>query len=490
MKNLPKQFIEITKGHDLFPPINNIPLFSPRIIGHLNKEYYQDTSPTPYLVLMKEGEESILFTSEMKFKNVARDTFLKYWKDTDFLQKNRGLADKCISLIDELYKKATPSYVASVSEEELLLLAKKALEENRNLNTFIWFTIYFDKGLAKKHLSELKTGISEERFEEIWPKAEDPTLGSFEKSRLFDVLGLIASGASWDSIAERCQYFFANYPGVDSVKESYKKIREEYGNITPDMATDLLQKEKNEEERKVSKFSRWFATLQNDEERKFVHYTQEIIRVRDARKNAVSKTLTIIGRIALQILSNAGIPEEMIKYYSASEVLLGKEYLVTNKEDFLRRKEGVAMMYFVDESTLPQIEFVEYEKAKKMLLENYDASISDKVKRDIREFKGQVACAGGVIRGVVKVIHDPKNADDFNFGDILVTSMTRPEFVPLMKKAAAIITNEGGIASHAAIVSRELKVPCITGTKIATKILKTGDSIEVDTNTGTISILK
>ena len=75
-------------------------------------------------------------------------------------------------------------------------------------------------------------------------------------------------------------------------------------------------------------------------------------------------------------------------------------------------------------------------------------------------------------------------------GDILVTSMTRPEFVPLMKKAGAIITNEGGITSHAAIISRELKIPCIIGTKNATVILKDGDFVEVDANNGIITILK
>lgn len=70
------------------------------------------------------------------------------------------------------------------------------------------------------------------------------------------------------------------------------------------------------------------------------------------------------------------------------------------------------------------------------------------------------------------------------------TSMTRPEFVPLMKKAAAIITDEGGITCHAAIVSRELNIPCIIGTRIATKVLKDGDYIEVDADNGIVKILR
>ena len=75
-------------------------------------------------------------------------------------------------------------------------------------------------------------------------------------------------------------------------------------------------------------------------------------------------------------------------------------------------------------------------------------------------------------------------------GDIIVPSMTRPEFVPAMKKAAGIITDEGGITSHAAIVSRELGIPCIIGTKIATKVLKDGDLVELKGTHGLIVVIQ
>ena len=75
-------------------------------------------------------------------------------------------------------------------------------------------------------------------------------------------------------------------------------------------------------------------------------------------------------------------------------------------------------------------------------------------------------------------------------GDILVTTMTSPEFVIAMKKASAIVTDQGGLTSHAAIVSRELKIPCIIGTKIATKVLKDGQLVEVNANHGWVKIIK
>jgi len=68
--------------------------------------------------------------------------------------------------------------------------------------------------------------------------------------------------------------------------------------------------------------------------------------------------------------------------------------------------------------------------------------------------------------------------------------MTRPDMAPILKKAAAFVTNEGGITCHAAIVSRELNKPCIIGTKIATKVLKDGDTVEVNANNGVVKIIK
>jgi pyruvate, water dikinase len=95
----------------------------------------------------------------------------------------------------------------------------------------------------------------------------------------------------------------------------------------------------------------------------------------------------------------------------------------------------------------------------------------------------------GKARSIVKVLHNSNEISKMQKGDILVTGMTTPDFVPAMKLAAAIVTDEGGITSHAAIISRELGIPCVIGTKIATRVLKDGDLIEVDANKGEIRII-
>lgn len=87
-------------------------------------------------------------------------------------------------------------------------------------------------------------------------------------------------------------------------------------------------------------------------------------------------------------------------------------------------------------------------------------------------------------QGKARVIHDVKDAKDFQAGEILITDMTDPDWVPIMRIASAIVTNRGGRTSHAAIVSRELGLPCIVGTNNATEVIRTGTPITVDCTEG------
>ncbi len=92
----------------------------------------------------------------------------------------------------------------------------------------------------------------------------------------------------------------------------------------------------------------------------------------------------------------------------------------------------------------------------------------------------------GVASGPVKIVPDPSQIDKVMTGDILVAEMTTPDFVPAMKRAAAIVTDRGGRTAHAAIVSRELGIPCVVGTEKATAILKDGQIITVDGSNGKV----
>ncbi len=99
--------------------------------------------------------------------------------------------------------------------------------------------------------------------------------------------------------------------------------------------------------------------------------------------------------------------------------------------------------------------------------------------------RGETA-SKGVAAGPVRVILDARELDKVRQGDVLVTTMTNPDMVPAMKKAAAVVTDEGGMTSHAAIVSREMGIPCIVGTGRATEELRDGQVVTVDAARGAV----
>ncbi len=112
-------------------------------------------------------------------------------------------------------------------------------------------------------------------------------------------------------------------------------------------------------------------------------------------------------------------------------------------------------------------------------------------KTEAKKITGKLILEGqpaspGVVTGIVNILKSAKEINKIKRGDILITDMTTPDFVPAMKRAVAIVTNKGGQTSHAAIVSRELGVPCIVGTKTATTTLKQGRVITVDGAAGKV----
>lgn len=116
--------------------------------------------------------------------------------------------------------------------------------------------------------------------------------------------------------------------------------------------------------------------------------------------------------------------------------------------------------------------------AKKLLIQEKEI-ISEKEIRGIVGYPGK-------IRGKVSVVHSLHDRDKFKKGDILVTHDGSAELTLFLKNASAIVTDEGGMICHATIVAREIKTPCIVGTKNATKIFKDGDLVEVDATKGVV----
>ncbi len=162
----------------------------------------------------------------------------------------------------------------------------------------------------------------------------------------------------------------------------------------------------------------------------------------------------------------------LIKYISIEDIKKNKLPSVKSLKE--RQKHYIYYKYKVITNTL----------ISNFLKENRIQIITEKIKYK-NEIQGQVAMTGRV-RGKIRVLLKKSQIPELKKGEILVTAMTTPDYLPAMEKAAAFITDEGGITCHAAIVARELKKPCIIGTKVATQVFKNGDTVEVDANKGIV----
>jgi phosphoenolpyruvate synthase/pyruvate phosphate dikinase len=125
---------------------------------------------------------------------------------------------------------------------------------------------------------------------------------------------------------------------------------------------------------------------------------------------------------------------------------------------------------------------------EKKSLNKLNIQIQDS-EEEIVLIKGNIA-QKGIVSGEVKVVMSYKEISKVKEGDVLVAPMTMPTFLSGMRKAVAFVTDEGGLMCHAAIISREMKKPCIVGTKVATKLLKDGMKVEVNADLGIVNILR
>ncbi|MFA5155051.1 MAG: PEP-utilizing enzyme [Patescibacteria group bacterium] len=182
------------------------------------------------------------------------------------------------------------------------------------------------------------------------------------------------------------------------------------------------------------------------------------------------------------LLKKAKYPEEYVRLLTVREI---KNFVERQKLPALSVLHRRARGYIYSDGKIGRdTSFAKFLTRRRLLVAN--AAQIDKAEI----IKGVTACTGAVVTGRVKKIYNSFGVKDFKTGQILVTPMTSPEYISAMKKAAAIVTDEGGLTCHAAIVARELKKPCLIGTKIATKVLNDGDLVEVAAGRGVVKTIK
>ncbi len=216
--------------------------------------------------------------------------------------------------------------------------------------------------------------------------------------------------------------------------------------------------------------------------RSFVEILQAYIYLRTYRKNIISRSHFLHMPLLKEIGVRMKIGNDIyLVSYSEMEKFLQKKEKIT-KDIIRKRKEGwgiIAVNGFV--------EIISGKKEVLEVMERFQIGKLPLAPAVHTVIKGMPACMGNVI-GTVRIVNGKKEFSKIRQGDILVTQMTTPDFVPLLKKIVGIITDEGGVTCHAAIISREYAIPCIVATGNATKILQDGDQVELNAYTGTIKV--
>lgn len=224
-----------------------------------------------------------------------------------------------------------------------------------------------------------------------------------------------------------------------------------------------------------------FSVMKNElqltnKEIEIVQMSKELAYMRDLRDDYRRKTVFHIHFLYEEVARRCGVSYEDLMFYSTPELYPLLNGTRLKQSELLKRKGDCVVA--LNKGTL------------RVISRNEGKKYFDQVHQEdsVQEIKGLPA-RQGIVQGTVKVIRLDKELSKIKEGDIMVTLTTHPEYVTKMQIAKAIVTDEGGITCHAAIVARELGIPCIVGTKNATQILKDGDRVEVDATKGIVKKL-
>ncbi|MBN1162690.1 hypothetical protein JXA34_03025 [Patescibacteria group bacterium] len=204
-----------------------------------------------------------------------------------------------------------------------------------------------------------------------------------------------------------------------------------------------------------------------------IGYVHTLSRMSDERKEATNKSHIAMHRVFSVLAEKTNVSEDVFKYLSFEELKQNIDDSHRMLEIYSRRIDNPYILYYVNGT----YEIIEDPEDVIALTEELRPDLGS-----VHSVQGLTVSSGNVdrLKGTAKVLRSHKEMSKVQEGDVLVATMTTPQYSPAMRRAAAIVTDEGGMTCHAAIISRELNIPCVIGTKIATKVFKDNEVIELD----------
>jgi phosphohistidine swiveling domain-containing protein len=375
------------------------------------------------------------------------------WKE-EWTRIDREFTDEC--------RKLVTADLSKLSAEELHAEFDRYFALDMAMWNHAIFIDTFDPGFDQARMKEIATekGLSEEEVQVL----VTPSIPAYITEWALALKEVVAGTMSREALREKFFWYATDYWQFGELTDAF--IDAEIAKAH-EAAFLSLEKEQKEILAKHGLSANPLLTF------------EELTTWRDIRKRLNYTGLYALMKLLREGLSRHGVDPELasaVLPHQAPDLFAGKI-----SEKVLRNQFNSGVLLYVDPEGNTQYL---YGKDAQDTWDGLDAASEGEHPQEVRGMTASRGKARGRVRIVPHITNG--NAALMEQGDILVTSMTRPEFVPLMKIAGAIVTNEGGITSHAAIVSRELGIPCVIGTKIATKALREGDMVEVDADAGIV----
>lgn len=406
-------------------------------------------------------------------------------------------------LIKDIKDKISVGSISNLSKKELEQLFVLAVEKIRDFSVFLIIPFSLENYLKEQITHIVKSVVGEDEIQNTITKLLLPIKindSSKEGTAIWDLATEINKEKLLKNIFESKQDIQAkissNYPEfvakIDSFVNDYGWIHVRWFKGTAIKRTNIINRlqftirenpddrlrELEDNKSRIKKFVEDFSHKYSltKEQKDTIFLIKEYVYIRTYRTDILNQALYLFFPMLERIAKFLNLTIDEILYHSETELrkklLEDDTYVNVNA-----RKEMWALLAIDDEYKIYSGK-EEVEKLKK------DQGVSRCVD-NVSEVNGQTAF-NGKIQGRAKIVLDPNDISKVEKGDVLVAVMTFPSYIAAMEKAVAFVTDEGGILCHASIIAREMKKPCIISTKIATKVFKDGDLIEIDAEKGVV----
>ena len=218
------------------------------------------------------------------------------------------------------------------------------------------------------------------------------------------------------------------------------------------------------------------------EEKRIAGIARDVMFLKAYRKEAMFYSYYAIERVQVEFGSRCGLTLQQVRWLYPHEFEKAAQREISAQLLDSRFKHCVFGVRNEAGGRKEKKEIVFFDGAD---AEKQSLKFTEKAIGDVKEVRGTCA-QPGFASGVARIVNKPEDVKKMMKGDVLVSIATTPDLVTAMRKASAIVTDIGGLTCHAAIVSRELGIPCVVGTRIATKVFRDGDRVEVDASNGVV----